>query len=87
MELKVTQPRSDEERTIATSLRLNKAVWNRLQEESKKTKKSNETYFISCQKMVELILKQVLEDPNFKLVVPPDLVKPQDTKRKKRKSG
>lgn len=82
MKLKINKPRSEDDRIIATSLRLNKGVWQRLQAESDATRDSEETYFISSQKMVELILKQVLEDSNFKLEVPHDLVKPPKKEKK-----
>ena len=41
MKLKINKPRSEDDQIIATSLRLNKGVWERLQAESDKTRDSN----------------------------------------------
>lgn len=88
MEFDIKKPRTDEEQTIATSLRLNKAIWMQLKQKSKDTlKETSKTHFISSQKLVELILKQVLEDDTFKLKIPPEYVKPDKVKGKKKKSA
>lgn len=87
MKFDIKKPRTNEEQTIATSLRLNKAIWMQLKQKSEDTKdESSKTYFISSQKLVELILKQVLKDDAFKLEIPSEYVKPDKVKGKKKKS-
>lgn len=80
MKFKVLNPDKAKE-TATVSLRLDKAVWDLLEAAVERTKKpGSPTKFISRQKMVELILRQVLTDNEFKLDIPPDLAKPKSAK-------
>ena len=67
--------------TAYVSMRLDKDVWSLLETAVKNSASADsETKPISRQKMVELILGQVLRDSNFQLEVPASLAKPKKSK-------
>jgi len=81
MEFKVDKSAKTKDKAYV-SMRLDKDVWDLLEAAvAKSAAQDSETKPISRQKMVELILGQVLRDNTFKLNIPPDLAKPKKSKK------